>query len=90
MNRRLTQPTNVDTLPQLAGLVRHDGYRDYSSLLEQELIKPGDLIVIPLVQGSQPVARSYKVLPDGRLDGGIFGKEKSNKLLQGAYWYFRQ
>ena len=90
MKRRFTQPENVDTLPQLADLVRHEGYSDYRSLLDRQLIRHGDIVVIPLVQGSQPVARSYKVLPDGRLDGGIFGKEKSNKLLQGAYWYFRQ
>ena len=90
MNRRFTQPTNVDTLPQLADLVRHDGYRDYLSLLDQHSIKPGDVIVIPLIQGSQQVAREYTVLPDGKLNGGAFGKEKPNKFLQGAYWYFKQ
>ena len=90
MNSRFQQPKKPELLPQLIGLIRHEGLSDYTSLLEGRLIKPGDEIAIPLVQGSQEVVRKYRLLPDGMLDGGLFGKEKSKKLLQGAVWYFSQ
>lgn len=77
----------MGSLPQLVGLVRHEGVRDYSSLLERHLINPGDHVFIPLIQGSQAVVRIYTLLKDGKLDSGIFGKENPKKILQGAYWY---
>lgn len=90
MNRRFTQPSSNEQLPQLAGLVKHNGFKDYESMLEQHVLRHGETIFIPMIHGSQAVVRSYRILDDERIDAGVWGRENPKKFLQGADWYYKR